>query len=105
MVRSSILCKSSHNVDGIAVVDDGRFIAERTTGRPAASPVRIHHATSRSASKPCSRVTRAETLIWLVVIAWMLIFASARDRNMRSATPVWVAMPRPTIDTLETFAS
>ena len=35
----------------------------------------------------------------------MLMPSSASARNMRSATPVCVAMPRPTIDTFDTLAS
>ena len=57
----------------------------------------------------CHALRRArrgtEILISLVVIIWMLTFASASARNMRSATPVCVAMPRPTTETFDTLAS
>ena len=42
-------------------------------------------------------------MISLVVIIWMLMPSSASARNIRSATPVCVAMPRPTTETLATL--
>ena len=51
--------------------------------------------TVRRASRAYSRATSTEILISLVVIMMMLMPRSARARNIRSATPGCVAMPRP----------
>ena len=47
--------------------------------------------------------TSTEILMSPVVIIFMLTFSAASAANMRSATPVCVRMPVPTIDTLLTL--
>ena len=46
-----------------------------------------------------------QAVVSLVVIIWMLIAASARERNIVCATPVRSAIPNPTTETLETRSS
>ena len=73
---------------------------------PSGSLPRSNSAwTVRKASWAYSRATSTEILISLVVIIWMLMPFSARARNIRSATPGCVAMPRPTIEIFATSSS
>ncbi len=59
----------------------------------------------RRASRAYSRATSTEILISLVVIMMMLMPLLGQARNIRSATPVCVAMPRPTIEIFDTSSS
>ena len=96
--------EAGDDVDGVEPLVDGGVFAERHAIAGALSSSNSVW-TARRAASALSRVTRTETLISLVVIASRLILSSASTRNMRSATPLWVAMPRPTIETFETLAS
>ncbi len=53
--------------------------------------------TARSAS---SRSMMQEILISLVEIMWMLMLLLASASNMLAATPLWLCIPAPTMDTL-----
>ena len=44
-------------------------------------------------------------LISLVEIIWMLMPSSLSTRNMRLATPTWLRMPMPTMETLQILVS
>ena len=46
-----------------------------------------------------------EVLISLVEIIWMLMPSSLSARNILLATPTWLRMPMPTIDTLQILVS
>ena len=107
MVRSSIDCSrlttatASASLAFLAALSESSKVARSSGARPSSNSA----CTARKAANPCSRDTKQETLISLVVIASMLISASANARNIRSATPDWVAMPSPTTETFETLAS
>ena len=53
--------------------------------------------TARSAS---SRSMMQEILISLVEIIWMLMLLLASASNILAATPLWLCIPAPTMDTL-----
>ena len=52
-----------------------------------------------------SAAMSTEILISLVAIIWMLMFASPSASNIWAATPAWVSIPAPTMDTLATSRS
>ena len=75
--------------DGIAVQD--------RTGGSQWNRLSWMALTARSAS---SRSMMQEILISLVEIIWMLMLLLASASNMLAATPLWLCMPAPTMDTL-----
>ncbi len=76
-------------MDGIAVQD--------RTGSSQWNRLSWMALTARSAS---SRSMMQEILISLVEIIWMLMLLLASASNMLAATPLWLCMPAPTMDTL-----
>ena len=75
--------------DGIAVQD--------RTGGSQWNRLSWMALTARSAS---SRSMMQEILISLVEIIWMLMLLLASASNMLAATPLWLCIPAPTMDTL-----
>ena len=57
------------------------------------------------ASSPYFELTTTETLISEVAIISILIRSSASTRNMVAATPAWLRIPSPTMETFATGSS
>ena len=90
LLRHAKIPSSRHvRMDGISVQD--------RTGGSQWNRLSWMALTARSAS---SRSMMQEILISLVEIIWMLMLLLASASNMLAATPLWLCMPAPTMDTL-----
>ena len=113
---AQLVVERERDVLGLAAVAQRRVVELLDSSLSAhrfalpSAPPRLRGAmkascSARTASSTYLASTTTEILISEVEIIWMLMPSAASTSNMRAATPAWLRMPRPTIDTLATFGS